>query len=134
MSKQSDWVVEMIAQIVQDSPTSAAPKTAEIIVERLKEEGLLHIGHGNADIDKVVVAFADSFGTTRTSKYDRYAARRLVAKYGTDSVCGIIKMLAEKSGGKYYPVVNDISQLERKFVSVLNFLRSDKKTDGVVDA
>lgn len=133
MSKQKDWVVEMIAQIVRDSPTSAASKTAEIIVERLMEEGLLSLGYGDKDVDRVVVAFTESFSTTRTSKYDRFAARRLVQKHGADSVCGIIKMLAEKADDQYFPVVNDISQLEKKFVSVLNFLRKNKKSDQVVD-
>jgi len=133
---KKDWVVKMIAQIVQDSfrsKNSPAGATAEIIVDRLMEEGLLNLGHGNADIDKVVMAFTDSFGTTKVSRYDRFAARRLVAKYGEQSVRGIIKLLADNSTEKYAPIVRNVAQLEEKWVSVLNFLRKTGSQDDVID-
>lgn len=121
------YTVELIAQIVKNAPQSQAVQTAEIIVDRLSEEGLLHLGYGNADIDKVVQKFTEVFGTTKVSKHDRFAANRLVSKYGSQSVCGIIQLMADKGNEKYAPVVNDISQLEQKFVSVLNFLRKSEK-------
>lgn len=106
---------------------------AEMIVERLQEERLLSLGYGDTEIDQVVKKFKDTFGTTRSSKYDRFAARRLVAKYGTKSVFGVIELLAEKSDEKYAPVVNDVSQLEKKFVSVLSFLRKNTAEDTTLD-
>lgn len=124
MSKRK-WVVELVSQIVKDTPT------AEMVVDRLMEEGVLHIGYGNADVDIVVQKFTDTFGTTKTSRYDRYSAQRLVTKYGTQAVCGIIALLAEHSQEKYAPVVGSIAQLEEKIVSVLNFLRNLKNGEEI---
>jgi hypothetical protein len=132
MSKR-DWVVELIAQIVHKAPTGTHVQTAELIVDRLMEEGLLHLGHGDAEVDLIVDKFADTFGTTRTSRYDRFAARRLGVKYGSQAVCGIIQLLGEHRTDKYAPLVGSVTQLEEKWVSVLNFLRKLRR-DEVIDA
>lgn len=126
MSKK-DWVVEIVTQIVGDAIT------AEMVVDRLMEENLLHIGYGNADIDKVVEKFKTTFGTTKVTRYDRFAANRLVATYGMQAVCGIIQLLADNSTEKYAPIVGSIAQLETKWVSVLNFVRS-LKNDEIIEA
>lgn len=117
MSKRT-WVVELVEQIVKDRPT------AEMVVERLMEEGVLHLGYGDADIDKVVEQFQETFGTTKISRQDRWAANRLVKKYSSQAVCGIVKLLGEHSTERYAPVIGSIAQLETKWVSVLHFLRS----------
>jgi hypothetical protein len=97
--------------------------TAEMVVERLQEEGVLQLGYGNGDVERVVQTFKDSFGTTRTSQQDRFAAHRLCQQYGAQAVAGIIQLLAKRAKEPYLPVVNSVSELERKWVSVLNFLR-----------
>lgn len=114
---KKEYVTELIASIVKDKPT------AEMIVERLMEEDLLNLGYGNGDIDAVVLKFSETFGTTKTTKYDRFAAKRLTEKYGRDSIVGIIQLLGERKDEKFSPVVGNISQLEQKIVSVMNFLR-----------
>lgn len=119
------WVVELVATITQDKPT------AEMVVDRLIEEGVLHLGYGNADIDRVVSNFTETFGTTKTSRSDRWAANRLVSKYGVESVVVITKMLAENSQEKYAPVVGSITQLESKWISVLRFLRNLKDDEEI---
>lgn len=126
MSKQ-DWVVALVTQIVGDGPT------AEMVVERLKEEGLLNLGYGNADIDRVVQTFTDTFGTTKTSQKDRFAANRLTSKYGSQAVCGIIRLLGERRDDRYAPVVNDVAELESKIVSVVSFLRRSKSEVETID-
>jgi hypothetical protein len=113
----------MLSQIVKGSPSERV-QTAEMIVDRLMEEGLLNLGYGNADVENIVVTFTDTFGTTKVSKQDRFAAHRLAQKYGSQAVCGIIRLLAEKSTEKYSPVVGSVAQLESKWVNVLNFLRT----------
>lgn len=133
MANRKDWVVGLIAQIVRGAPTEAASKTAEMIVERLMEEGLLVIGYGDKDVERVVQKFTDSFGTTKTSRQDRWAAHRLARKYGSQAVCGIIQILAENSTEKYAPVVGSITQLEEKWVSVLRFVRKQTEEDKEVD-
>lgn len=126
MSKKT-WVVEIITGVVGDKTT------AEMVVERLMEEGLLNLGYGNADVDAIVVAFSDTFGTTKTSRNDRFAAHRLAQKYGAQAVVGIVQLLAENNTEKFAPVVNSVSQLEEKMPSVLNFLRNIKE-EGPIDA
>jgi hypothetical protein len=131
MKSKKAWVVEMVTQLVKDAPRENAAATADTIVERLMEEGLLHIGYGNADVDIVVGKFADTFGTTKVSRQDRFAANRLVAKYGSQSVVGIVDMLAKHSTEKFTPVVNSVSQLEEKMPSVLNFLRNQQNEEVI---
>lgn len=117
MSKRKTWVIELVTQIVGDKPT------AEVVVERLEEEGVLHLGYGDADVDRVVQKFADTFGTTKTSRSDRFAAHRLVRKYGAQAVCGVVDLLSQNMTERYAPVVGSITQLEAKWISVMNFLR-----------
>jgi hypothetical protein len=125
MSNKRDKVVELITQIVRDVPT------AEMVVDRLIEEGLLNLGYGNSDVDRVVEQFTNTFGTTKTTKYDRFASHRLVSKYGTQAVCGIIQLLAQHSTEPYAPVVGSIAQLEDKWVSVLSFLRKIEPVEEI---
>lgn len=115
------YVIELVAQVVKDLPT------AEMVVERLQEEGLLNLGYGDKDVEAIVQAFGDTFGTTKVSKYDRFAAHRLAEKYSSQAVVGIVKLLAQSGNEKYAPVVNNVTQLEEKMPSILNFLR---KTGG----
>lgn len=115
--ERKKYALELIEQIVKDKPT------AEMVLERLQDEGLLHFGHGNADIDQVVDGFQEAFGNTKTTRYDRFAANRLVAKYGAQSVVGVIKLLASLSADKYAPSVSNVVQLEEKWVNILNFVR-----------
>jgi hypothetical protein len=121
------YVIDMLTPIVGNK------QTAEAVVERLTDEGLLVYGYGNADIDKVVEAFTETFGTTKTSKPDRWAANRLVNKYGSQTVVGIVRLLGQYQGEKYAPVLNNVVQLEEKWVQVMNFLRKQNK-GGTIEA
>ena len=114
---KKEYVTELIANIIKDKPT------AEMVVERLMGEDLLNLGYGNSDIDAVVIQFSETFGNTKTSKFDRFAAKRLTEKYGRDSIVGIIQMLGKRRDEKFAPMVGSIVQLEQKIVSVMKFLR-----------
>ena len=118
MRKQ--YIIDLIATIVKDKPT------AEMVVERLEEEGLLVLGYGNSEIDNVVQKFTDTFGTTKTSKYDRFAADRLTKKYGSQAICGIIGLMGEHGSEQFAPHLNNLSELENKLPSVLLFLRKQR--------
>lgn len=126
MSNRKTWVVELVTGVVGDK------LTAEMVVDRLMEEGVLHLGYGDADIDKVVEQFKTTFGTTKVSKQDRWAANRLIAKYGSQPICGIVVLLGQYQDVKYAPVVGSIAQLETKWVSVLNFVRKAKQEENDV--
>lgn len=122
MSRQRTWVIDRISQIVKGTKSEQV-QTAEAIVDLLTEEGLLNLGYGDADINRVVDTFTEVFGTTKVSKTDRFSARRLTTKYGAQSVSGIISLLAERRNEPFAPVVGSVQQLEAKWVSVMNFLR-----------
>lgn len=120
------WVIDLVTQLVKDRPT------AELVVERLQEEGVLHLGYGNADIDQVVEVFSELFGTTKVSRQDRWAANRLVNKYGAQTVVGVIELLAEHCREQYAPVIGSIVQLENKWVNVISFLRNSSQGREII--
>jgi hypothetical protein len=115
------YIVDVISNLVGNSAN------AEMVIERLEQEGVIHLGYGDAEVDQIVDKFTSTFGSTKTTKYDRFAAHRLAAKYGSQAICGLIGLLGEHSVDKYAPVVNNLVQWEEKMPSILNFLRS---TDG----
>lgn len=126
-------VTQLVEDIISGAADGSAKITAQMIVERLSDEGYLVLGYGDVDVDKVVMKFSDTFGTTRVHKTDRYAAARLVKAHGSQAVCGIIGLLGANSHEKYAPVVGSVTQLEDKFVQVLAFLRKLNTDDGVID-
>lgn len=125
--ERKKYALELIEQIVGDKPTAA------MVLERLQDEGFLHLGHGNADIDQVVGGFQEAFGNTKTTRFDRFAANRLVAKYGSQSVVGVIKLLASLQSDKYAPSVSSVVQLEEKFPNILSFVRKKGQSGEVID-
>jgi len=127
MTTRKDFVIELIVK------TSGVDKAkAEQIVDLLTSEGLLTLGFGDTEIDAILDKFTVTFGTTRTSKYDRFAASRLAKKYGSQSIVGIIGLLAENAGERFCPVVNSVSEMEAKMPSVLNFLRNQQGDEAIV--
>lgn len=75
----------------------------------------------NQDIEKVVTAFKEAFHTTTTSRYDRFAAKRLASKHGADNIVQVISLLAQHAGDQYVPTVNSVRQIELKWVNISNF-------------
>lgn len=124
MADRKKYIVDMIANMISGSKNPTM--TAGMIVERMQDEGLLVLGFGDTDVDRVIETFKKTFGTTKATKYDRFAANRMCSKYGAQSVCGVITLLASSSAERFAPVVGSVSQLEEKWVSVLNFLRQDR--------
>lgn len=78
--------------------------------------------YGDPNINKIIGAFTESFGTTKSSKYDRWAAKRLSDKHGVEPMITIIQLLASRRGDQYRPSVNSVSELERKWDSVASYL------------
>lgn len=120
-------ILTLVESLVSDK------QTAELVVDTLVTEGVLHIGFGNKEIDLICEQFKQLFGTTKTSKYDRFAASRLAEKYGAQAVTGITKLLADRAAEPYAPVVGSVQQLEDKWVQVLNFVRKSNGEE-ILDA
>lgn len=124
MSKRS-YIIDVVETIVGDR------LKAETVIERLTDEGVLVLGYGDADVDLICESFKEYFGTTKTSRQDRFSAHRLGSKYGAQSVRGIMKLLSENSNQKFAPVVNNVAELESKFVSILKFVRNIKSDETI---
>lgn len=122
-----EYIAKRIEKIVADKVK------AEMVMDMLTEEGVLHLGYGSADIDLVLTTFQETFGTTKTTRFDRFAANRLCKKYGARGVAGIIKLLGQEED-KYKPVVNSVVELEAKLPSVLNYLRKTNEKEDIIDA
>lgn len=123
------YVLALIESIVGDAPT------AEMVLDRLQEEGFLHLGFGNRDVDLIVGTFADLWGTTKTTKYDRFAATRLAKsdRYGgAEGIVGLLKLYHSLSTDKYAPSVSSVVQLEEKLPAIVNFLRKKGQEGEVV--
>lgn len=98
---------------------------AEQIVEALEKAGALNLSYGNEGIAQVIDAFKQHYGVTKTSKYDRWAANRLVKKHGVETVVAVIQVMAAAQQQPYCPVINSISQLEDKWLSISNFIQKN---------
>ena len=85
----------------------------------------------NKDVQAIVEAFSETFGTTAASKYDRFAASRLAKKHGADGIVKVIKLLGQNSGDKYTPVVNNVRQIEEKWPAIGAFFTRMKKQQRV---
>lgn len=114
--RSKQWITDVIRSV------GVEKTTAEMIVERLEEEGVLHLGYGDADIDLVVDAFRNYLSVSKITQQDRWAAARLTKVHGSKAVMDVVKMYATATG-QYKPVINNIVELENKFQSVLSFLR-----------
>lgn len=126
-------LVDVLTPMLKGTPSERV-QTAEMVIERLQEEGVLVIGYGDKDIDQVASAFQEAFNTTKTSRYDRYAASRMVQQYGTPAVVGVIRLLASKQDERFSPTVNNLKQLEDKWPQVVKFLRKVGTNAEVIDA
>lgn len=83
------------------------------------------IQYGNPDINTIVEAFKQAFGTTSASRFDRFAAKRLADKHGAENIVTVINALSSRAGAKFAPSVNSVSELEKKWVSVGKFLNNE---------
>ena len=112
----SEYTVQVIKEI------TGSQEMAERIAQKLTDEGLLVVQYGNQEINTVVDAFKRAFGTTKATKYDRYAAKRLINKHGAESVVAAIDILAANQDAKYCPTVRSVAQIEDKWVSIVRFI------------
>lgn len=105
---------------------------AEAVLERLQDDAFLHLGYGKAEVDQILGAFQEKFGSTKITKYDRTAANRLANVHTVKMVLAAINMLSSLSNEKYAPTVGSVQQLEDKWVNVVSFLRKQQQQGEVV--
>lgn len=114
---KNEYILDLITPII------GSRSIAEDVLNVLLAEDLLKNTYGDADVTKIVETFKMTFGTTKATKFDRFAASRLAKKHGTDAVVQVLRMIAARSDEKYCPTIGSVSQLEEKWVSAIRFLR-----------
>jgi hypothetical protein len=127
---RKNYVLQLIVDIVGDKPT------AEMVYERLDEEGFLHIGYGDAEIDRITKTFAELWGTTKTSRFDRFAATRLARaeRYGgAEGIVGLMKLFITMQSDKYAPSVSTVQQFEEKLPAIVVFMRKKQQQNERVE-
>ena len=125
--ERKKYAIELVQSLVKGDKA-----VAETIIERLQDEGLLHLGYGKAEVDQIVGEFKERFNTSRITQQDRRAAHRLANTHTAQAVVQIIRMLADSSGEQYAPSVNNVAQLEEKWVNVINYLRRKTQETEVI--
>jgi hypothetical protein len=110
-------IVDLVDEVLKDK------RKSKIVVYKLMEEGIIKSSNfGDSEVNDVAKAFKESFGVTKVSRYDRFACLRLIKAYGTENVIFTIKQLSQRSGERFAPTVNNISDLETKWLGVMRFL------------
>lgn len=127
MERKNEAIRLVSTYVKGDTPT------AEAIIERLQDEGLLHLGHGKAEVDQIVGTFKELFGSTRTSQMDRAAANRLATAHTTQAVIGVMKLMKQAQHQQYAPTIGSVKQLEDKWVNVISFIRRQQMQNEVVE-
>lgn len=90
------------------------------------------LGYGDKDVWAITERFKNNFGTTKTTKQDRYAAHRLAKKHGTEDILRVITALAQCADQPFAPGVNSVSQLDAKLPSVILFLKKQESISTVI--
>lgn len=125
MSKREVAIASVMGQLDGRVPFDALYQLSTEVVDRLIRDGVLALGYaGNHDIGLVVEMFQVGFGTTAPNRTDRYAASRLVKRYGVDEVSRMVDQLATRKTEKFAPVVNNLVQFEQKLPQIMRFLQN----------
>lgn len=102
------------------------------IIDQLIMDGVISLGYaGDPNVSGVVDHFQMAFHTTAPIKTDRYAASRLTKRHGLGPVVYFIQELSKRRSEKYAPVVNSLTDLERKWPQVERFIGTTPSTDGL---
>lgn len=122
-----DYVSSLITPIIGNKDI------ADEVIDVLVKEDLLTLQYGNSDVSDIVDTFKEAFGITKTTKYDRFSAKRLADKHGSESIVQIIKLIAQRSGEQFCPTIGSVQQLESKWVSVIRFLRGNRGFNNSIE-
>jgi predicted DNA-binding protein YlxM (UPF0122 family) len=85
------------------------------------------------NIQLIINTFADCFGTTKSTAYDRYAAKRLHVKYTAPEIAKLIEALSNLMDDQYAPTVNSVVQFENKLPQIVKFVRSKTDSAKMID-
>ena len=127
MERKQEAIDIVASYVLGDRPT------AEAIIERLQDDGLLHLGYGDVAVDKIVGTFKEQFGTSVITKPDRASAHRLANTHTEQAVVTVIEMLASLRDEKYAPTVGSVRKLDEKWVNVIGFLRRQGQQSEVIE-
>lgn len=121
-----------IASVMEINPSTIhniKKKHSELLVA-LKSVKTEPVEYGNKDVNKVINTFVESFGVTKTTKWDRFAAKRLSDKYTANKISEVIVALSAVQGEKFAPSVRSVSQFEEKLPNIISYFK--KRTNDQV--
>ena len=102
------------------------------VLEALKMVTSPPTEYGNPDINKIIKAFSEAFGNTKTTKYDRFASKRLKDKYGTEDIIRVINALSASQNDKYAPTVRSVAQFEEKLPQIASYFKK-KEPNQIIE-
>lgn len=92
--------------------------------------------YGNKDVNLIVDTFAELFGNTKTTRYDRWAAARMAksTRYGgAEGVVLLIKLFHSLSGDQYAPTVSSVAQFDNKLVAIVTYIKKKSNQVEIVE-
>jgi hypothetical protein len=132
MNKREIAIASVRDQLDGRIAFDAQDQLAMDIVDNLIRDGIINPSYaGTPDIDEVLDIFQLTFGTTTVIKTDRFAASRLTKRYGAHQIAKVIVQLGKRQREQFAPTVNNLTQLEQKWPSVMRFIQS--KSDDEKD-
>lgn len=85
------------------------------------------------DIQHILDRFQELFGNPKNSRWDRFAAKRLVEKFGEENVIKVIEALGATKDEQYAPSVYSVQQLENKWLAVGEHLKRQAEGSVIVE-
>lgn len=73
-------------------------------------------------VETLCSSFKTLYGLTKISRYDRFAAHRLIKRYGLIPMTNLITALHDHQADTYCPVVNGLVDVERKLPAIRHFI------------
>lgn len=119
----SDAEIASVLEITKPTIHNAKARN-KTLIEALKMVESPPAEYGNHDVNTIINTFTKAFGTTKSTKWDRFAASRMAKKHGAELISGAMQALAQHSSDKFCPSVNNVSQFEEKLPSIAKFLNN----------
>lgn len=84
------------------------------------------VTYGNKDVNSIIETFSELFGNTKTTRYDRWAAARMMksSRYGgAEGIVLLMRMFHSVSSEQYAPSVSSVSQFDAKLPAIVTYIK-----------
>lgn len=106
------------------------PESAiKTIKQAFKDAGWTPPAKVHPEAERIIEAFKEANNVPSVRPTDIKAARLLAEKYGADNIIQIIQIMAAAQGKPYVPSINNIKNLQDKWVMVGNYIKKNQEKD-----